>query len=130
MITLDTCSIIWNALSPEKLSKKARKAIEENEKKGLVFCEISLWEIAMLIKKERLVVEVGYQELIDLMLSAHNFILTGIDPEIAKLSVSFSEKINQDPADRIIAATSIAKKAKLITADKNLLKSKEVPTIW
>ena len=130
MITLDTCSIVWNALNPKKLSRKARKAIKENEKEGLIFCEISLWEIAMLIKKERLTVEVSYSELIDLILSAHNFILVGISPEIARLSVSFSEKMNQDPADRIIAATSIVKKAKLLTADKNLLKSKELDTIW
>jgi len=129
MITLDTCSIIWNALSPEKLSEKARKAIRENEK-NLIFCEISLWKIAMLMEKERLKVEVSYQKLIDLIFSAYDFELKGITPEIAKLAVSFPTEISQDPADRIIAATSILEKATLVTADKNLIKAKRVPTIW
>jgi len=51
MIVLDTCSIIWDALSPKDLSRKAKLAINKHEEKGLIFCDISSWEISMLIKK-------------------------------------------------------------------------------
>jgi len=37
---------------------------------------------------------------------------------------------NKDPADRIIAATSIIENANLITAEKELRQSKQVATIW
>ncbi|OPX40485.1 MAG: PIN domain-containing protein, partial [Desulfobacteraceae bacterium 4484_190.3] len=37
---------------------------------------------------------------------------------------------NKDPADRIIAATSIIENAKLVTADKEIRQSEKVATIW
>jgi len=37
---------------------------------------------------------------------------------------------NKDPADRIIAATSIIENANLVTADNELRQSKKVATIW
>ena len=61
--------------------------------------------------------------------TANNFIFKGITPEIAELSTNLPETINQDPADRIISATSIITNTPLITADKNLLKS-NLRTIW
>ena len=51
MIVLDTCTIIWDVLSAKDLSRKAKTAINKHEQKGLIFCDISAWEISMLIKK-------------------------------------------------------------------------------
>ena len=131
MIVADTHIIIWDALKPESLSKKAREAIRTaNEMDGIIFCEISLWEIAMLIQKNRIKINASYLEFINLIKSSNNFIFKGISPEIAELSANLSEEINPDPADRIICATSILTNAQLITADKNLRKSKSLRTIW
>lgn len=130
MITLDTHVIIWNALKPNLISLKAKEEIKKaNQIDGIIFCEISLWEIAMLIKKQRLVIDISYQEFISLIKATNNFVFKGITPEIAELSTNLSNKINQDPADRIISATSIITNTQLVTADKNLLKSK-LRTIW
>lgn len=131
MIVTDTHIIIWDALKPESLSRKAREAIRTaNEMDGIIFCEISLWEIAMLIQKNRIKINASYLEFINLIKSSNNFIFKGISPEIAELSANLSEEINPDPADRIICATSILTNAQLITADKNLRKSKSLRTIW
>ncbi len=131
MIVLDTHVIIWDALKPELLSKKAKKAIDKaNETDGIIFCEISLWEIAMLIKKKRIVIDTTYLEFINLLKAANNYIFKGLTPEIAELSTNLSSEINQDPADRIICATSIINNLKLVTADKNLRKAAGVKTIW
>ncbi|MFQ5560691.1 MAG: PIN domain-containing protein, partial [Nitrospinota bacterium] len=54
----------------------------------------------------------------------------GITPEIVELSTKLSGEINKDPADRIIAATSLAKKSPLVTADKNLNQTISIKTIW
>ncbi len=43
MITLDTCLLVWLSLSPDRLTKNANKAIENN---SLIMSDISLWEIA------------------------------------------------------------------------------------
>jgi len=131
MIVVDTHIIIWNALKPERISKKAEKAISAaNNSDGIIFCEISLWEIAMLMNKGRIIIDIEYVEFIKLILESNKYVLRGISPEIAWLSTDLFSGNNKDPADRIIAATSIIEKANLITADKDLRQSKEVVTIW
>ncbi len=131
MIVADTHVIIWDALEPEKLSPKAKKAINEaNKRDGIIFCEISLWEIAMLMKKRRLSVDVNYQEFIDLVSNSNKYIFKGISPPIAELSTNLFSAANKDPADRIISATAIIENADLITSDKTLRRSKKVNTIW
>jgi len=131
MIVADTQVIIWDALKPELLSSRAKKAIREaNRQDGIVFCEISLWEIAMLMKKRRLSVDVNYQEFIRLVSDSNNYIFKGISPQIAELSTHLFSTTNKDPADRIISATAIIEKANLVTSDKILRRSKKLHTIW
>jgi PIN domain nuclease of toxin-antitoxin system len=131
MITIDTHVIIWDALKPEKLTSKAKKAIETaNQTDGIIFCDISLWEIAMLMQKKRIEVDTTCLEFINLLKASNNYIFQDITPEIAELSAQLPQDINLDPADRIIAATSIITNTRLVTADKNLRQSKKIRTIW
>jgi len=131
MIVMDTCAIIWDALDQAKLSAKAKKAISKaDENKTLLICDISLWEISMLIKRKRLEVEETAANFLRLVLNSRNYEVISINPEIAELSVNFDSEINNDPADRIIVATSILKQAPLVTADNNLLAARIVETIW
>ncbi len=131
MIVVDTHIIIWNALKPEMLSGKAEKAISAaNNSDGIIFCEISLWEIAMLMHKGRLSIDIEYTEFIQLILESNKYVFRGITPEIAWLSTDLFSDNNKDPADRIIAATSIIENAKLVTADKEIRQSEKVATIW
>jgi len=131
MVIVDTHIIIWESLDPAKLSKKARLAFHKaNESDGLIFCDISLWEISMLISKKRLEIDVSFLEFIDLLKATRNYKFQAITPEIADISATLSFEINSDPADRIIAATSIYSQSRLITADQNLRNSKFIQTIW
>ena len=131
MLTVDTHVIIWNALKPELLTANAREAFDEaSQENGLIFCDISLWEISMLMQKNRIEVNVSYLEFINLIKASNNYIFKNITPEIAELATALPAQINQDPADRIICATSILMNSPLITADQNLRKSGLVNTIW
>ena len=131
MIVVDTHVIIWDALKPELLSPRAKTAIREaNRLDGIIFCEISLWEIAMLMQKRQLSVDVNYQEFIRLVSDSNNYKFKGISPEIAELSTHLFSTTNKDPADRIISATAIIEKANLVTSDKILRRSKKIQTIW
>ena len=129
MIVLDTCAVIWDALDATKLSPKAKKAIERHASE-LIICDISIWEIAMLIKRKRLVVDMAISGFISLLLQSRNFHVQDITPEIAEMSVNFGSQINNDPADRLIAATSILRNAPVITADRNIRAASMVETIW
>ncbi len=131
MILMDTCAIIWDALEASKLSDKAFSAIEKaDEHNALIISDISIWEISMLIKKKRLKVDSTATAFLNLFLQSRNVSVQSISPEIAELSVNFDHNINNDPVDRIIAATSIICNAQLVTADQNLLTSKLLDTIW
>lgn len=130
MIVMDTCSIIWDALSPKDLSRKSKTAINKHEQSGLIFCDISAWEISMLMKKGKLKVDEKPANFIKAILDSRNYIYTEISPAVADLSVNLGKEINQDPADRLIVATSIIKNLELVTADRNLINSDLVKTIW
>ncbi|MCU7837600.1 MAG: type II toxin-antitoxin system VapC family toxin [gamma proteobacterium symbiont of Taylorina sp.] len=131
MILMDTCAIIWDALEASKLSDKAISAIEKADKhNALIISDISIWEISLLIKKKRLEVDSTATIFLNLFLQSRNVSVQSISPEIAELSVNFDHTINNDPADRIIAATSIINNAQLVTADQNLRTSELLDTIW
>ena len=131
MILMDTCAIIWDALEASKLTDKAFSAIKKaDEHNALIISDISIWEISMLIKKKRLEVDSTATVFLNLFLQSRNISVQSISPEIAALSVDFDNNINNDSADRIIAATSIIYNAQLVTADQNLRASKLLDTVW
>lgn len=131
MIVLDTHVILWDALAPERLSELARETIvQANENDGLIICDISLWEIAMLLQKGRVQVDVDSQTFINLLLQANKSRVLAISPQIAVLAAQFPAEINKDPADRLIAATALVENATLITANRNLRAAGLIPTLW
>ena len=129
MMVLDTCAVIWDALDTARLSSQATKAIRGSSDE-LIICDISFWEISMLIKRKRLEVENTASGFITLLLQSRNYHIQEITPEIAELSVNLGPEINNDPADRLIAATSILRNAPVITADQNLIEATLLETIW
>ena len=129
MMVLDTCAVIWDALDTSKLSSQAAKAIRGSSGE-LIICDISFWEISMLIKRKRIEIDDTASGFITLLLQSRNYHIQEITPEIAALSVNLGPEINNDPADRLIAATSILTNAPIITADKNLIEATLVETIW
>jgi len=130
LIVLDTHALIYDALTPARLSARARKAIALAFTQREIACsDISLWEIAMLIARKRLDPVMDARQFLDDMIAARHVRVLPITAQIAVLSQSdmFS---HGDPADRLIAATARLHLAALITSDTNLRKLKEVTTIW
>jgi PIN domain nuclease of toxin-antitoxin system len=130
MIVLDTCVLIFDALSPQKMTAAAKKAIVNAEAKGQLYCcDISLREIAMLIQKKRLDPGTDAETFLRLVLQARQLQVLNITLDIAVLSADSSYN-HYDPADRLIAATAIHHRAKLVTSDKRLRDIPNVSTIW
>ena len=131
MIILDTCVIVYDALDPDKLSKRASEKLRDGLLAGLLACsDISLWEIAMLINKGRLKPDADPLIFIRKSLAANRMKVLPITPEIAMLANSRNGFDHGDPADRIIAATALHYKAMLITCDGMLQKVKGLNVIW
>jgi PIN domain nuclease of toxin-antitoxin system len=130
LIILDTCVLIFDALNPEKLTKKAADTIESSEKQSLLCCcDISLWEIAMLIQKKRLNPGVSIQSFLNMIIAARSITVLNINPAIASLSVEHDFN-HHDPADRLIASTALYHQAALITCDEHLSKVPGLQIIW
>jgi len=83
---------------------------------------IVLWELAKLSQLGRIELDLGDPELDRFLASVHVWPLTlSVVRTLRRLD------FRSDPADEIIAATSLAYQAPLLTRDRKLLKSKIVP---
>jgi len=131
VLILDTCALVFDSLAPVRLSKKATAAITQADDTGtLACCDISLWEIAMLISKGRLDPGTNAQEFIQLILAARKIEIIPITPIIAAKSVLSEFCPHGDPADRIIAASTVIHKAKLVTSDRKLATVAGLQIVW
>ncbi|OGM64207.1 twitching motility protein PilT [Candidatus Woesebacteria bacterium RIFCSPLOWO2_01_FULL_39_14] len=131
MILLDTHVLIWWLNGSAKLSNKALREIKNSKKKEKIFVSsISIWEIAMLVKKKRLKLTLNVESWIREVerLTYINFL--PVDNNIAFESVYLPEFKHKDPADRIIVATARGLRAKLITSDIRILRYPHIQTIW
>ena len=131
MLLLDTCAIIFDALDPARLSQKVLLAINQADETGRLSCsDISLWEIAMLVAKGRLKPGTDSKTFIQLILTVRSIKVLPISPEIAAKSAQPDFCPHGDPADRIIAATALLNKAKLVTSDQKLLAVAGLNVVW
>jgi PIN domain nuclease of toxin-antitoxin system len=131
VLILDTCALVLDSLAPVRLGKKATAAIAQADDAGtLACCDISLWEIAMLVSKGRLDPGTNAQEFIELVLSARKIEIIPITPAIAAKSVLSGFCPHGDPADRIIAASAVIHKAKLVTSDRKLATVAGLQIVW
>lgn len=83
---------------------------------------IVLWEIGKLAQKGRITVDLEDPEVVRALSQVHVWPITR---EIAHMSTRLD--IKSDPADELIAATSIVHNLPLLTRDRALRKSKLVP---
>ena len=130
MILLDTCALIFDALTPERLSNVALSALNQGEQDSTLACaDISLWEIAMLVDKSRIDPGIDTATFCRLALDARGVRVLPITPAIAYQSTSIALP-QADPADRLIAATAVVHGATLVTIDKLLRNSDVINTLW
>lgn len=130
MILLDTHVVIWLAHEHHRISPRARAAIQEARKKahGLAISGITLLEIARLASRGRIRLTPDLETFLsDVEL---RFTTLPITAKIARQAFELPEEYPNDPADRVIGATALIENMPLITADKEILKSGAVPTIW
>jgi PIN domain nuclease of toxin-antitoxin system len=128
MILLDTHAAIWLALSPERLSHSARGAIQVNAPSGLGLSAQSLYEVAWLIVRRRILPNEPLDTFIHSLQS--RFTVYPLTPAIATTAAQLPATFPSDPFDRIIAATAIVEGLPLVTADRNIRRSRAVRSLW
>ena len=129
MIVADTCALVFDALSPQRLTREGRRALDAAQASDQLYCsDISLWELAMLVEKGRLNPGTDAADFIRLVVEARAIRVVPIRVGVATLAVRLP--LHGDPADRIIVATAIHLGARVLTSDQKLREAPCVPALW
>jgi PIN domain nuclease of toxin-antitoxin system len=117
MLNLDT-HILLHALAGSLTAREARLLRGE----PWSISAIVLWEIAKLVQLGRVEADLDDPELIRVLSRLH---LWPLDLEVCRAIRALD--VQGDPADEIIAATSLVHRVPLVTRDRSLRRSKVVP---
>ncbi len=130
MILLDTHVVVWLGLEPARISKNARAAIDQARlnASGLAISDMTLLELTRITYLGR----VDFRPSLESFLSdvERKFVVLPMTGRICMLAVSLPASYPKDPSDRVIGATALVEGLSLLTADREIRKSRTVPTIW
>lgn len=131
MIVLDTHVLVWWVSDATRLSSRARRAIEGELRNGQVVASaISVFEIATAVRRGRLHLGSPIDQWLADLLTLPEVRLEAVNPAIAQIAGQFTDPVPGDPVDRLIAATAVALKSKVVSADERLRKSPHIAAIW
>jgi PIN domain nuclease of toxin-antitoxin system len=117
MLNLDT-HILVRALRGD--IKPGERKLLANDSWGIA--SIVLWELSKLVQLGRVTLDLDDPEMTAALSSIH---VWPLDLEIARVSTQLD--FTGDPADELIAATSVVHRVPLVTRDRRILRSKIVP---
>ena len=121
-LLLDTHVWLWLVAGSRELSMQIRHTIDRALGSGtLRIAAISLWEIAMLASRGRIVLGKSIGLWLDEALADPGPTVDPLSPQIAIESSALPEAFHRDPADRLIVATARVANATLITRDRRIL---------
>ena len=131
MIVLDTHVVVWWVSGAGRLSVRAKRAIDQNLRRHpAIVSTISVLEIATAVRRGRLELGLPVDQWLADLRALPELEFQPVSAEIAEIAGSFDEATPGDPADRIIIATTLTLRAKLVTADERLRESRSVVTVW
>ena len=130
VILVDTHVVAWLAFEQNRLSKKARAAIDDARTKedGLAISDITLLELAMLANKGRIRMDISLESFLQEVEA--RFVVLPISGRACARAMGLPTTYPKDPADRIIGATALVEGLSLVTADREIHRSKLVRTLW
>ncbi len=115
-LVLDTSALLFWTLAPERLSVRARGAIEAAAPFGRLASAISLWEIGLKVRRNQLSLGVSFAEYVQRLQLVDGLVLAPVDVRIWLRTLEL-DWAHRDPADRVIVATAELQSLPLVTSD-------------
>jgi PIN domain nuclease of toxin-antitoxin system len=112
---LDTHVWVWWLAGRDDLLRTSWSALLAGSTE-LGVSAISCFEVAWLVKRQRIEISLPLEEWFDAALGGTGIRLLELSPKVAQIAANLSEH-HLDPQDRIIIATAIAYDAELMSAD-------------
>ena len=94
-----------------------------------MLCDISLWEVALLVERKRLELDVPLAGFLDKAASPAAVQVVPVSPEVVVEMNRLPESFHRDPADRLIVATARVMQAPVATRDARIRSSRLV-RLW
>ncbi len=127
MIILDTHIFIWWVEKNPRLTEFQFDLIENYRTDGLGISVISCWEIAKLVEKQRLGLNIPVEDWLTQALAYPDIVLIDLTIPIIIQSTKLVN-FHKDPADQIIVATAKVYDCSLFTLDRKILDYPDVKT--
>jgi PIN domain nuclease of toxin-antitoxin system len=129
VIVLDTHAWLWWIAEPSKLSRAARRAIDDAETIGV--CAISAWEVATLVRRRRISLDRDVATWVRQALASARVTPQPLTHEVAVAGGMLDgDAFPGDPADRFIYATARAHRVPLVTRDERIRSFDARNTVW
>lgn len=117
---LDTHIWLWVQREPERVTPLMMAALRTPAAKFV--SAVSLWEVALLVEKRRVVLPRPLERLVHEQERAGELRFLGVSVEVA-LEFERVRLAHPDPADRLLVATARVHGLTLMTADRRLLEA-------
>lgn len=129
MIVLDTHTLLWLALEPDRLSAPAADTIESESERAI--SAITVQEVAYLVARGRVELYRPVRVWFGDVLSAFEARALAATTAIALRAGSLDpSEFHGDPIDRLIYSTAVEHDAKLVSADERLRKLDPDRVVW
>jgi PIN domain nuclease of toxin-antitoxin system len=129
VIVLDTHAWLWWLTAPERLSDRARAAIDHTPNVGV--STLSAWEITMLLARGRISLDRDVDTWVRQALAQPRVEALAPSAEIAVAAgLLDSREFPGDPIDRLVYATARAANGTLITRDEAIRAFDPRLTLW
>src|SRR5208283_1386655 len=121
-VLLDTCAALW-LMAGDPMSATSRAAIRQarSANVGVYVSSFTAWEIGTLAAKGRIHLSLSPEVWFDALLALPGVRLAPLTPKVLLASTALPGAPPNDPADRIIAATSRTHGQIVITRDRKLI---------
>ena len=126
-LLLDTHIWLWNFLEPDRLARRIDRAIND-PRNELWVSPVSTWEIVLLYDSGRLKLADGPEAWVQKAMTLAPLREAPLTHEIALASRAVRLP-HRDPADRFLVATALIHGLTLVTADRNLSHTKQIPVL-